>query len=159
MRSSNKWKILAGHWTIKPGRQNGRLLHWPKRSCTKTKLWKLLLKPAFVPQAECAVARQNFSLLATAHDCERGKISPQHIYQIHEHFAKMSFSDTETGMVVYFLDVPCLWDLVRMQRGLVLLYKINCWKITIMKYIWRTGLLSVDLSFEFLLHRLIFFSE
>ena len=89
----------------------------------------------FVPQAECAVARQNFSLLATAHDCERGKISPQHIYQIHEHFAKMSFSDTETGMVVYFLDVPCLWDLVRMQRGLVLLYKINCWKITIMKYI------------------------
>ena len=25
MRSSWKWKILAGHWTIKLGRQNGRL--------------------------------------------------------------------------------------------------------------------------------------
>ena len=36
-----------GHWTIKLGRQNGRLLHWPKCSCvrTKTKLWKLLLRP------------------------------------------------------------------------------------------------------------------
>ena len=47
MRSSNKWKIPAGHWTIKLGRQNGRLLHWPKCSCvsTKTKLWKLLLQP------------------------------------------------------------------------------------------------------------------
>ena len=48
MRSSYKWNIPAGHWTIKLGRQKGRLLHWPKCSCvsTKTKLWKLLLRPA-----------------------------------------------------------------------------------------------------------------
>ena len=26
-------KNLASHWTIKLGRQNGRLLHWPKCSC------------------------------------------------------------------------------------------------------------------------------
>ena len=41
-------KILAGHWTIKVGRQNGGLFHWPKCSCvsTKTKHWKLLLLPA-----------------------------------------------------------------------------------------------------------------
>ena len=33
---------------IKLGRQNGRLLHWPKcsRLSKKTKLWKLLLRPA-----------------------------------------------------------------------------------------------------------------
>ena len=33
--------------TIKLGRQNGRLLQWPKCSCvsTKTKLWKIFLRP------------------------------------------------------------------------------------------------------------------
>ena len=48
MRSSNKWKILVGHWTLIVGRQNARLLHWPKCSCVsrKIKLWKLLLRPA-----------------------------------------------------------------------------------------------------------------
>ena len=47
MRSSEKRTILAGHWTIKLGRQNGKLLHWPKCSSvsTKTTLWKLLLGP------------------------------------------------------------------------------------------------------------------
>ena len=36
----------GGHWTIKLGSQNGRLLYKPKCSCvsTKTKLWKLLLR-------------------------------------------------------------------------------------------------------------------
>ena len=75
MRSSEKWTILAGLWTIKLGKQNGRLFHWPKRSCvsTKTKHWKLLLaRQLFVRQVDCAVARQNFSLIATAHDCETG---------------------------------------------------------------------------------------
>ena len=48
MRSSENWTILAGLWTIKLGRQNGRLLHWRKCSCvsTKTKHWKLLLQTA-----------------------------------------------------------------------------------------------------------------
>ena len=58
-------KILAGHWTIKLGRQNGRLLHWPKCSCvsTKTKLWKLLLRPAICgSKFDCPVAGQNCSL-------------------------------------------------------------------------------------------------
>ena len=33
-------QILLGYWTIKPGRQDWRLFHWPKCSCvsTKTKL-------------------------------------------------------------------------------------------------------------------------
>ena len=46
MHSSLNWNILAGHWTIRLGRQSGRLLHWPECSCvsTKTKLWKLLLR-------------------------------------------------------------------------------------------------------------------
>ena len=73
MRSSEKWTILAGLWTIKLGRQNGRLLHWRNCSCvsTNTKHWKLLLaSQPFVRQVDCAVARQNFSLIATAHDCE-----------------------------------------------------------------------------------------
>ena len=45
-RSEILWR--ATYCTIKLGRQNGRLLHWPKCSCvsTKNKLWKLLLQPA-----------------------------------------------------------------------------------------------------------------
>ena len=48
MRSRQKWQILAGHWTIKLGRQNGKLFHWPKFSCVskEVKLWKPLLRPA-----------------------------------------------------------------------------------------------------------------
>ena len=47
-----KDKVLAGHWPLLFGRQNARLLHWPKCSCvsTKTKLWKFLLRSAvFMP--------------------------------------------------------------------------------------------------------------
>ena len=34
-------KILAGHWTINLGRQNGRLLHWPvSQSCAVAKTGK-----------------------------------------------------------------------------------------------------------------------
>ena len=68
-----------GRWTIKPGRQNGRLLHWPKCSCvsTKTKLWKLLLRPVrrLYAKFDCPLARQNFSLLHTAPDCETGLLN------------------------------------------------------------------------------------
>ena len=48
IHSIQQRKILAGHWKIKLGRQNGRLLYWPKCSCvnTETKLWKRLLQPA-----------------------------------------------------------------------------------------------------------------
>ena len=48
MHSSEKWNILMGHWTITLGRQNGRLVHWPRCSCvgTNTKHWKLLLQQA-----------------------------------------------------------------------------------------------------------------
>ena len=63
-----------GHWTI---RQNGRLLDWPKCSCVSTeiKFWKLSLRQAICTvyaKIDCPVACQNFSLLATAHDCETG---------------------------------------------------------------------------------------
>ena len=68
-----KWKILADHWTIKLGRQNGRLLHWPKCSCVSTKKQTL---EAFVAVSflyakfDCLVAHQKCSLVATAYDCE-----------------------------------------------------------------------------------------
>ena len=44
---AQKRNILASHWTVQLGRQDGRLLHWPQCSCVsmKTKLWKLLLWP------------------------------------------------------------------------------------------------------------------
>ena len=34
---------VAGHWTIKLGRPNARLLHWSECSCAsaKTKVWRL----------------------------------------------------------------------------------------------------------------------
>ena len=45
---------------------------------TTTKLWKLLLRPAsrLYAKFDCPVARQNFSMLATAHDCETGSLLP-----------------------------------------------------------------------------------
>ena len=46
------------------------LFHWSYCSCvsTKIKLRKLLLR--LYAKFDCPVVRQNFSLLATAHDCE-----------------------------------------------------------------------------------------
>ena len=88
MRSSEKLKILAGHWTIQLSRQNGRLFHWPKCSCmsTKTKRWKLLLQPdvcmsSLIVQWPARV----FLLFATAHDSETGlflRIYGCQLYQI-----------------------------------------------------------------------------
>ena len=75
MRSSEKWTILAGHWTIKLGRQNGRLLHWRKSSCVSTKTLKAIVAASrSYIKYECAVVQQNFSLIATAHDCETGEV-------------------------------------------------------------------------------------
>ena len=54
---------------IKLCRQNGRL-----RQSAFVWVWKpkLLLRPAFVCQVDCPVARQNFLLLSTAHVCAAG---------------------------------------------------------------------------------------
>ena len=48
-----------------------RLFHWPKCSCvsTKTKLWKLLLRPVVCIPNLIVQVRQNCSL-AIAHECE-----------------------------------------------------------------------------------------
>ena len=75
MHSSLKWKIIAGHWTIKLGRQNGRLLQLDKVQLCE---YEKQTSEAFVAVSclytkfNCPVARQKFSLLATAHDCETG---------------------------------------------------------------------------------------
>ena len=72
-----------GHWTIKLGIQNERLLHWPECSCasTKTKLWKSFVATSqLYAKFDCPVAYQNFSLLATAHDCEIGLFSRLYMY-------------------------------------------------------------------------------
>ena len=55
-------------------RQNGRLLHWPKCSCMsmKTKLWKLLLRPAVCMPSLIVQWPAKVSFLATVHDCETG---------------------------------------------------------------------------------------
>ena len=59
----------------KLGRQNGRLLHWPKCSYVSTKkqtLEDFVAVSRSYAKFDCPVARQNFPLLATAHDCETG---------------------------------------------------------------------------------------
>ena len=64
-----KAKILACHWTIKLGRQNGRLLHWPKCSYVKYKkrtLEAFVVASHLYAKFDYAVAHYNFSLLATA---------------------------------------------------------------------------------------------
>ena len=65
---------MEGHWTIELGRQNGRLLHWPKCSCVRTKT-KLLEASVASAKFDCPVACQNSSLLATAHACQIGLMS------------------------------------------------------------------------------------
>ena len=78
MRSSYKWKILAGHWTIKLGRQTaGCNKSFQSLVFVLTQLhfgqWTRLL--FLTAKFDCPVTRQNVSLLATAHDCETGLLS------------------------------------------------------------------------------------
>ena len=73
MRSSNKWNILAGHWTINLGKQNGRLLHWAKvQMCEyeKQTLEAFVAASRLSAKFDCPVDRQNVLLLASAHACE-----------------------------------------------------------------------------------------
>ena len=58
-------KTLADPYTIKLGRENARLLRWLECSCVSTK--SFCRGQPFVYQ-DCPVARQNFTLLAAAHE-------------------------------------------------------------------------------------------
>ena len=44
MRSSEKWRVLVGHWTVKLGRQNGTVPLTKMQLCEyENQFWKLLL--------------------------------------------------------------------------------------------------------------------
>ena len=66
------WSILAGHWTVKLGGQNGRLLHWTHNSyeCENQILEAFLMASHLYAKFDCPEAHQNCSMLATVHDCE-----------------------------------------------------------------------------------------
>ena len=65
MRSSYKWKMLEGHWTIKLGtRTAGRNQKLPKFGfhIHTTALWSMEQSSILFAKFDCPVARQNFSL-------------------------------------------------------------------------------------------------
>ena len=73
MHSRYKWNILAGHWIIKLGKQNEKLLHWTRGSCVSTQtLEAFVAASSLSAKFDCPVARHKFPLLATVHDFETG---------------------------------------------------------------------------------------
>ena len=70
MHRSEKWKILVGHWTIKPWQTE-----WKTAPLAKVQLYEYENQTleAFVVASrlsDCSVAHQNLSLFVTAHDCD-----------------------------------------------------------------------------------------
>ena len=55
---------------MKSSRQNGRLLYWPKYE--NQTLEAFVAGSRLYAKFDCPVARQSFSLLVPAHDCETG---------------------------------------------------------------------------------------
>ena len=62
-----EWKILVGHWTTKLGIQTAAVTKFVFCSHTTARGW-----PWGRGCLPSLIARQNISLLATAHDCETG---------------------------------------------------------------------------------------
>ena len=81
MHSRQKWKILAGHWTIKLGRQNGKTTPLAKVQLCEYEnqnMQAFVTASRLYAKFDCPVACQNFSLLDIAkHDCETGLYSTQ----------------------------------------------------------------------------------
>ena len=75
-------------WTIKPGIQTaGRNKIFPKfalRAHT-TALWPVEQSSILSAKFDCPMARQNLSLLATAHDCGSGEFLHKTIAVLFEH--------------------------------------------------------------------------
>ena len=83
---AKKWKILAGHWTIKLGRQKRRLLHWPvsqSRAVAKNEnFWRTTGQSSLADRREDCCIGQKVVVWAQNPNFGRSRCGQQFVCQV-----------------------------------------------------------------------------